>query len=144
MIGIKLNIANKILTAFLLVSLFPVIFVGYTFYKTTESRLRDEVFNNLSSIADSRTRMFENYIGEKGKGAGAFAVNPTVVKAMEHYNKVFHEIVILQVRHTRKYSTDQQKYPPYIHYSPSLFCSGYSNLCPTHWYRWPVTFAIVR
>ncbi len=122
MVGIKLNIANKILTAFLLVSLCPVIFIGYTFYKTTESRLRDEVFNNLSSIADSRTRMFENYIDEKGKGAGAFAINPTVIKAMEHYNKVFHESGI----DSEAYKVLDEEYRDYFTYLADAF--GYHDL----------------
>jgi two-component sensor histidine kinase len=122
MIGIKLNIANKILTAFLLVSLFPVVFVGYTFYRTTENRLRDEVSNNLSSIADSRTRIFNNYIQEKEKGARSLAIDPTVVKAMERYNKVFHESGI----DSEEYKALDEEYRDYFTYFADAF--GFHDL----------------
>ena len=66
--------------------------------------------------------MFENYIGEKGKGAGTFAVNPTVIKAMEHYNKAFHESGI----GSEEYEMLDEGYRDYFTYFSDAF--GYHDL----------------
>ena len=42
----------------------------------------EEVFNNLSSIADTRARIFNSYIQERERDARELAMNPMVVEAM--------------------------------------------------------------
>ena len=59
------TIRNKLIIIFLLASILPFIILGYTTYKEGESILREKIFNQLSSIADSKEKKIRTWFIER-------------------------------------------------------------------------------
>lgn len=85
----KHSITTKFLGWFLLAALLPLFFFGYVSYRTSIKMLEHEVINNLIVLADNKVSHIETYITERKKDATMLARTPSVVSAMEKFEKIF-------------------------------------------------------
>ena len=65
----RMTIATRLLWSFLFMALVPLSIVTYLTYTISDRSLRQEVTNNLRSIADSKANQIETYTRERQRNA---------------------------------------------------------------------------
>ncbi|WP_016951174.1 ATP-binding protein [Anabaena sp. PCC 7108] len=87
----KSKIVNKLLLWFLLIALVPLTSVTCLAYYIVQKSQEKEVNNNLSYIAEAKAKRLDNYINERKNNAAAIAQIPSIVDAIEAYQKTFEQ-----------------------------------------------------
>ncbi len=113
----KPTIAKKLSLWFLVVALLPLILFGYVSYDNARKTMKQEVTNNLISIADNKARQIENYILEKERDIAALVNTPTIIDAIEKFNVVFKENGI----DSPEYSAIDEEFRPFLAYYQEQF-----------------------
>ncbi|MBI3326235.1 MAG: GAF domain-containing protein, partial [Nitrospinae bacterium] len=118
----RMTIATRLLWSFLFMALLPLGIVTYLTYTISDQSLREEVTNNLRSIADSKANQIETYARERSRNVTALARMPTVVDTLEQIDHVFHVYGI----DSPEYTAVENKVRPFLSYY--IEQSGYSDL----------------
>ena len=87
----KSSIALRILSWLLTVSLLPLLIAGFISFKASENEIKKQVVENLLAIADSKGKMFTDFIIEKEADVKALALTPIIGTALEKYKKTYLE-----------------------------------------------------
>jgi signal transduction histidine kinase len=87
----RMTIATRLLWSFLFMALVPLSIVTYLTYTISDRSLRQEVTNNLRSIADSKANQIETYARERQRNVTALARTPSIVNTFEPLDRAFFE-----------------------------------------------------
>ncbi|MCK5504632.1 MAG: cache domain-containing protein, partial [Thermodesulfovibrionia bacterium] len=104
------TIARKLLISFLMISLLPIVLVGYLTFKTSEKEIKEETLENLQAIAESKEALFNDYFMGKEREVRELAFSPTVINASEKYHVAFHRGGV----DYREYISLERKYSIYF------------------------------
>ncbi len=80
------SIRNKLLAAFLLLALVPLVALGLVSYTTASNALNTQTLNQLEAVETIKTGQIENWIADR-KGDALFARNLVVVKGSPGVNE---------------------------------------------------------
>ncbi|MEN8263919.1 MAG: ATP-binding protein [Nitrospirota bacterium] len=87
----KSSIALRILSWLLTLSLLPLLIAGFISFKASENEIKKKTVEHLLAIADSKGKMFTDFIIEKEADVKALALTPIIGTALEKYKKTFLE-----------------------------------------------------
>jgi signal transduction histidine kinase len=87
----KSSLALRILSWLLTVSLLPLLIAGFISFKASENDIKKQVIENLLAVADSKGKMFTDFIIEKEADVKALALTPIIGTALEKYKKTYLE-----------------------------------------------------
>jgi serine phosphatase RsbU (regulator of sigma subunit) len=85
----KFNIANKLLGWFLLVALVPLVTVGYISYQNSAIALKEEVLNNLITIAEDKADHIIAYIKERKKSVTVLIHTQHIIGSFDKFTTAF-------------------------------------------------------
>ncbi|NES84445.1 MAG: HAMP domain-containing protein, partial [Moorea sp. SIO2B7] len=116
------KIVNKLLFWFLLISLIPLTVITSATYYLSSVAHKEEVKNNLMTIAASKANKIENYVREKQKEATAITKIPTLIEGIKKYQIVFNKYGI----NSPEYLAIDKQFRPFLTNYIEVF--GFSNL----------------
>lgn len=102
------SIYSWLLSAFLFLSLTPLLGTGWYFLRTYENALRQTVADNLVQIANKKYDQIDNYLQERYADIGLLSKRPIIKYAIADFSKLWQEQgPQSQAYHHRLESTDQ-------------------------------------
>ncbi|MDM8564316.1 cache domain-containing protein [Candidatus Halobeggiatoa sp. HSG11] len=85
------SLRGKLTLLFLIISLIPLITVGLLAYKHAQDALQIEIINKLTAVRDIKARQINNYFNERLADIKILSNNPTVITAMNDFDKAFQD-----------------------------------------------------
>ncbi len=85
------RISTRLLAWFLLVSLLPMMTIGYLAYRFAASELREAIKGTLVATADARARQIDSFFLERQRDVSVLALDPTVAGALDGLRRAFEE-----------------------------------------------------
>ncbi|TAD99232.1 MAG: HAMP domain-containing protein [Bacteroidetes bacterium] len=86
------SIKRKIFTYVMLVSLLPILAVGFYAYLVAESELEEQAFAQLTSIRAAKKRQIENYFQTLDQEMKYLASSQLVKNSIKEFKQTFHDI----------------------------------------------------
>lgn len=83
------SISQRFLIWFLLVSLLPILVIGYSLLHTFETELQQAMLQQISVVADKKVNEIDSYLDERIQDASVKMQSNTVRNAMEEFTQVF-------------------------------------------------------
>lgn len=102
---LKDTIAGKILISFLVISLVPILFIGYITFRTSEEKIKQETLKNLMVIAESNAVSLNEYISGKEREAKELVFTPSIAEIFNQYHDAFQRGV-----NTEEYKAVERKH----------------------------------
>ena len=99
----KLSIYRKLLFWLLLVSIVPMIVVGYITYKNSEIALKSHILDGYSAVSERTDHILTSYIIERQKNTTALAFTSSIIEIIEHYGKGTHKPLGCSFTHEKSY-----------------------------------------
>ena len=84
-----MGIATKLVASFLLIALIPMAIVSYLNYYIAKQQMTERVVKKLLAASESKAAQIEGYFLEKKKDVTTLSRTPTIIDAMERFDKVF-------------------------------------------------------
>ena len=116
------KIVDKLLFWFLVISLIPLTVITSATHYLSSVAHKEEVKNNLMTIAASKANKIENYIMEKQKEGAAIAKIPTLIEGMKKYQIVFNKYGF----DSPEYLALDKQFRPFLNNYIEVF--GFSNI----------------
>ncbi|NNE00894.1 MAG: PAS domain S-box protein [Pirellulaceae bacterium] len=106
----NLGIGAKLVLWFLVVALVPLLMVGSLAVRHATNSIRDEVTNNLATVADAKTKKIDNYFTEARHGLHTMARNPSIIDAMLQFDEAYQTAGV----DSRSYSDVDAQFRPFL------------------------------
>ncbi len=88
----KIGMGTKVITLFLIAGIVPLAIMGILGYKSSSSSLREQAFNQLVSVRETKKKQIEDYFATIRKQIRTFSENGMVVDAMREFKATFKDV----------------------------------------------------
>ncbi len=88
----KIGMGTKVITLFLIAGIVPLAVMGVLGYKSSSSSLKDQAFNQLVSVRETKKRQIEDYFTTIRKQVRTFSRNSMIVDAMKEFKASFKDV----------------------------------------------------
>ncbi len=109
----KIGMSAKVIVLFLIAGLVPLGISGFVGHRTSSQALKEQAFNQLVSIRETKKEQIEEYFAHMEKQVRAYSKDNMIVNAMEELNSAFKAFRIeneINDDRLNEYRTELKKY----------------------------------
>ncbi len=109
----KIGMSTKVILLFLIAGLVPLGISGFVGHRTADKALKEQAFNQLVSIRETRKEQVEDYFSNIEKQITVFSKDGMIVNAMEELNtafKAFRKENEIDDTQLKEYRSELEKY----------------------------------